>query len=117
MREPERDIGRLQDILQAADNIISFTEGHSREELNADKLRYYAVVKNVEIIGEAAYMLSLDFKEKYEHIPWKDIIRMRHVLVHGYATILPELLWNTALTEVPELKKQVAQMMNDINHH
>ena len=83
MREPERDYGRLQDIIQAADNILSFTEGHTQEQLSSDKLRYFAVVKNVEIIGEAAYMLSLEFKEKHTHIPWDDIIRMRHVLVHG----------------------------------
>lgn len=61
MREPERDYGRLQDILQAANNILFFTEGRSREQLSSDKLRYFAVVKNVEIIGEAAYMLSLEF--------------------------------------------------------
>lgn len=107
MREPERDNGRLQDIIQAAKHIISFTEGLSYEELSSDKLRYFAVVKNVEIIGEAAYMLSLDFKEKHPDIPWNDIIRMRHVLVHGYATILPELLWHTALVDVPLLKKQI----------
>ena len=114
MREPERDYGRLQDILLAADNIISFTEGHSQEELVSDKLRYFAVVKNVEIIGEAVYMLSLEFKEKYTNIPWNDIIRMRHVLVHGYATIQPELLWHTALIDVPELKTQVEAIVNNI---
>lgn len=115
MREPERDYGRLQDILQAANYIISFTEGLSQEELASDKLRYFAVVKNVEIIGEAAYMLSLEFKEKHTQIPWDDIIRMRHVLVHGYATIQPELLWQTALTDVPTLKAQVEAIINDIN--
>lgn len=115
MREPERDYGRLQDILQAANNIISFIEGHSKEELASDKLRYFAVVKNVEIIGEAAFMLSLEFKEKHTQIPWNDIIRMRHVLVHGYATIQPELLWHTALTDVPALKNQVDALINDIS--
>ena len=94
MREPERDYGRLQDIIQAANNILSFTEGHTQEQLSSDKLRYFAVVKNVEIIGEAAY------------------IRMRHVLVHGYATILPELLWHTALVDVPLLKEQVEAIMS-----
>ena len=111
MREPERDPGRLQDIIDAANHIASFTEGYSQEELAADALRYFAVVKNVEIIGEAAYMLSLDFKEKHSEIPWNDIIRMRHVLVHGYATILPELLWHTALVDVPMLKKQIEEIM------
>ena len=111
MREPDRDRGRLQDILQAADNILSFTEGYSQVELAKDKLRYYAVVKNLEIIGEASYMLSLGFKEKNSHIPWNDIIRMRHVLVHGYASILPELLWHTALVDVPALKDQITALL------
>jgi uncharacterized protein with HEPN domain len=111
MREPERDSGRLRDIIQAADNILSFTEGRSREELLSDKLRYYAVVKNVEIIGEAAYMLSPNFKNKHHHIPWNNIIKMRHVLVHGYATILPQILWQTALVDVPLLKKQIEDLL------
>lgn len=76
-----------------------------------DKLRYFAVVKNIEIIGEASYMLSLEFKKNNDHIPWNDIIRMRHVLVHGYASILPELLWHTALIDVPVLKEQVAAIL------
>lgn len=110
MREPERDPGRLQDIITAANHIISFTEGYSQDELAVDKLRFFVVVKNVEIIGEAAFMLSLEFKEKHNEIPWNDIIRMRHVLVHGYATILPELLWHTALVDVPLLKKQIEEI-------
>ncbi|MBO7575489.1 MAG: DUF86 domain-containing protein [Bacteroidales bacterium] len=110
MREPERDNGRLADIIEAANHIASFTEGFSLEELTNDKLRYFAVVKNVEIIGEAAYMLSLSFKEAHNEIPWNDIIKMRHVLVHGYATIMPELLWHTALIDVPQLKIQIERL-------
>ncbi|MBO6238722.1 MAG: DUF86 domain-containing protein, partial [Bacteroidales bacterium] len=64
------------------------------------------------IIGEAAYMLSLEFKEKHKQIPWKDIIRMRHVLVHGYATILPALLWQTAQEDVPALKRQIEEILS-----
>lgn len=62
MREPEREPGRLQDIITAANHIISFTEGYSQDELAVDKFRFFAVVKNVEIIGEAAFMLSLECK-------------------------------------------------------
>ena len=113
MREPERDNGRLLDIIQAANHIISFTEGYSLEELSADILRYFAVVKNVEIIGEASFMLSTDFKEKHTDIPWNDIIRMRHVLVHGYSTVLPELLWQTALEDVPRLKGQIEAILQE----
>ena len=116
MREPERDNGRLQDIIQAANLIFLFTDGFSMEDLSVDKLRYFAVVKNVEIIGEAAYMLSSEFKETHSDIPWNDIIRMRHVLVHGYATILPELLWHTALVEVPQLKIQIEDILGHSSH-
>ena len=104
-------MGRLQDIIEAANHIASFTDGYSQEELAGDKLRYFAVVKNVEIIGEAAYMLSLEFKTNHVEIPWNNIIRMRHVLVHGYATILPELLWHTALVDVPFLKRQIEEIL------
>ena len=107
MRDPERDPGRLQDIIQAANRIADFTSGFSKEQLLKDNLRFFAVVKNMEIIGEAAYMLSPAFKEEHSYIPWNDIIKMRHVLVHGYATILPELLWQSALNDVPVLRKQV----------
>lgn len=113
MREPERDPSRLKDIVQAAQNIAAFAEGFSLEELADDKLRYFAVVKNVEIIGEAAYMLSLEFKEKHNQIPWNDIIGMRHVLVHGYADVLPELLWHTALVDVPLLKEQIEGILRE----
>jgi uncharacterized protein with HEPN domain len=111
MRERDRDYGRLEDIIMASNNIMTFTEGHTEEELSVDKLRYFAVVKNVEIIGEAAYMLTPEFKEAHQDIPWDDIIKMRHILVHGYATILPELLWHTALIDVPELKKRIDNLL------
>jgi hypothetical protein len=52
-------------------------------------------------------MLTPEFKEAHQDIPWDDIIKMRHILVHGYATILPELLWHTALIDAPELKKSI----------
>ncbi len=103
MREPERDPGRLADIRNAANNLAEFTNGITYDVFVDDKLRYYAVLKNIEIIGEAAYMLSADFKNAHPNIPWKSIINMRHVLVHGYASVLPELLWETATRDVPNL--------------
>lgn len=103
MREPERDPGRLADIRNAANNLAEFTNGITYDVFVDDKLRYYAVLKNIEIIGEAAYMLSADFKNTHPNIPWKSIINMRHVLVHGYASVLPELLWETATRDVPNL--------------
>ena len=104
MREVERDPGRIQDMLEAADYIISFVEGLTYEQFFADKIRYFAVMKNVEILGEAANMLTEEFRVAHSEIPWKQVIKMRHVLVHGYSNILPEILWETATQDVPQLK-------------
>ena len=104
MREIDRDPGRIHDRLEAADYIISFVEGLTYEQFLADKIRYFAVMKNVEILGEAANMLTEEFRTAHSEIPWKQVIRMRHVLVHGYSNVLPEILWETATQDVPQLK-------------
>lgn len=103
MREPERDPGRIQDILTAAANVSEFAADLDFEQFCSDKLHYFAILKNVEIIGEAAYMISEYFKDSHPEIPWKDMIRMRHVLVHGYAEVLPEILWETVQVDIPSL--------------
>ena len=73
MREPARDKGRVEDILEAADYIKQFTDGVQFPSFLSDKLRYFAVLKNVEIVGEAAYMLSSEFKEAYPDLPWSQM--------------------------------------------
>lgn len=103
MREADRDPGRLGDILKAADNVKSFIVGYTCETFVADKMCYYAVLKNLEIIGEASYMLTKEFRERHSEIPWNTIIKMRHILVHGYATVLPEIMWQTATEDLPQL--------------
>ncbi len=110
MREAERDPGRIQDMLEAADYIISFVAGLDYEQFMSDKIRYFAVMKNVEIIGEAANMLTEEFKNSHSEIPWRQVIKMRHVLVHGYSNILPEILWETATQDVPQLKEMLLKI-------
>ena len=112
MREPARDEGRLIDIINACDNVLDFIQGQTKESFLFDKLRYFAVMKNIEIIGEASYMLSLEFKSKNSEIPWDAIIKMRHILVHGYATVLPDFLWETAAVDIPRLKQQIAEILH-----
>ena len=59
---------------------------------------------------EAANMLTDDFKSAHSEIPWKQVIKMRHVLVHGYSNILPEILWETAKQDVPLLKEMLLKL-------
>ena len=84
MREPLRDKTRLEHILEAIERLEKHAGSLSREELEADVLRYYGIVKNIEIIGEAANMLSSQFKETHTDVEWRPISNMRNFLVHEY---------------------------------
>ncbi len=112
MREADRDPGRLGDIIKAADNVMSFIAGHTCETFIADKMCYYAVLKNLEIIGEASYMLTKEFRDRHAEIPWNSIIKMRHILVHGYATVLPEIMWQTATEDLPQLVLSISAIIH-----
>ena len=111
MRERARDKGRLEDIIEYSNNVTMLIEGYSLESLVADKRTYYSVMKNVEIVGEAAYKLTKAFKNSHPKTPWKIIQGMRHILVHEYANIDDEELYNAAVNDMPELRKQVEKYL------
>mgnify|MGYP002624238729 CR=1 FL=1 len=111
MRERARDKGRLQDIVEYSNNVTLLIEGYSLAELVADKRTYYSVMKNVEIVGEAAYMLTKDFKKGHPETPWKIVQGMRHVLVHDYGNIVSTTLYDTAINDIPVLRRQVEKYL------
>ena len=87
MREPIKDRVRLEHMISAINRILDFMTGRSFDDLPKDKIEYYGIVKNIEIIGEAAYKLSSNFKCANNETPWSVIEKMRHVLVHDYYQI------------------------------
>jgi len=107
MREAVRNLDRLLHIQECMDNIQEFIGNKTYDEFVADKLLFFAVVKNVEIIGEAAYMLTKEFCEEHPNTPWKAIIGMRHVLVHGYYTTSKKFIWATIQQDLPTLRPQI----------
>lgn len=111
MREKARDKGRLQDIVEFAGNVTMLIDGYTFEALVGDKRTYYSVIKNVEVVGEAAYMLTKSFKKAHPETPWKVVQGMRHVLVHDYATIDNRELYNTAVNDIPVLRQQVEKYL------
>ena len=111
MRELVRDKGRLEDIVEYSANVIKIIENVEFEEFSSNILIYFSTMKNVEIVGEAAYMLTKEFKASHPEIPWKQVEGMRHVLVHGYSQVLPRILWATAKESIPEIKKHVERYL------
>ena len=113
MREPAKDRERLQHILDAINTIgQSRTKYSAPEEVN-DPIIFYCFVKHVEIIGEAVYMLSTEFREAHPEVEWEAIEGMRHVLVHGYYQIEPGQLWDTIDKDIPLLKPQIEKILSE----
>ncbi|UKK48080.1 DUF86 domain-containing protein [Prevotella sp. E9-3] len=113
MREPVRDRDRLEHIVEAIDRILGNTGLKSRDELEADNLRYYGIVKSIEIIGEAAYKLTRSFCREHAETPWEFIAKMRHVLVHDYYQIDPDAVWKVIQEDLPLLREQVSRYLSD----
>jgi len=113
MREQIRDKGRLEHILGAIDNVFEFMKDVDFESFMSNKLLKFGVIKNIEIIGEATYKLSKEFKEKHTEINWDVIIKMRHVLVHGYYKIRDEIAWDIIQKDLQPLKEQIQNLYNN----
>lgn len=114
MREQVRDKERLCHIKDAIDRIQCRIPTLSLENLLQDVLVYYGVVKNIEIIGEAVYKLSKEFKETHSMTPWEDVEGMRHVLVHDYYNIQPERVLHVIQNDLPSLKVQIEQYLSEM---
>lgn len=115
MREPSRDKERLQHIIEAADLVIEHSKGLTYEVFLNDKLRYGALVYYTMIIGEAGYMLSHEFVERYNEVPWADIAGMRHHIVHGYYKVDNRVLWNIIKNDIAPLRMQVQLYLDNID--
>ena len=104
MREKIKDKGRLEHILSSIDIILNNKSRYEYEDVINDPIVFYGFVKHVEIIGEAVYTLTKEFRETHPEVEWDVIEGMRHVLVHGYYKIKPNQLWNTIENDIPKLK-------------
>ena len=97
------DEERLRHMLDAAKEAMSFVEGRTRADLDRDRLLELGLVKEIEIIGEAAVSVTEAARALLPQIPWLDIIGMRHRLVHAYFDINLNVLWRTVQEDLPPL--------------
>ncbi len=115
MRDRNRDKVRLEHIIEAIDRLQTYAGQLSQEELDKDVLRYYGIVKNIEIIGEAARMITDDFKVLHPEVEWRSISDMRNFLVHEYFQVDSETVYSVIHNEIPELKEQVEYYLRYTN--
>lgn len=94
---------RLQHMVDYAREAVALVQGRTRADLDTDRMFGLALLKMVEIIGEAASRLPQDFRVAHPHIPWRSIIATRNRLVHGYDQINYRVLWDIVTSDLPPL--------------
>lgn len=92
---------RLKHMLDSAEEAVEFAVGKSRNDLDDDRKLLLAIIKSIEIIGEAASKISEARKAEDDSIPWKDIVGMRNRLSHGYFDVNLDVVWQTVKTDLP----------------
>jgi uncharacterized protein with HEPN domain len=101
----------IQDILQACDDILNFTQAmDSAGDLQNDRRTFLAVIHSIEIIGEAARQMPKSFREKHPEIPRRETIGLRNVIAHEYFGLDNEIIWDVIQTQIPLLAEQMKQV-------
>ncbi len=107
----ERDEVRLRDMLDAANKTQIFVDGKTRADLDTDDMLLFALVRAVEIIGEAAKYVAEETTDSLTLIPWKKIIGMRNRLSHGYQEVDHDIVWDAATVQIPELITELKKIL------
>jgi len=104
----------LIDILDSINDIENFIRGMNFEEFKRDKKTIYAVVRSIEVIGEATKKIPRALKDKHRVVPWKKMAGMRDRLIHEYFGIDVEILWKTVREDIPPLKQSIQNILESL---
>lgn len=102
---------RLRHMLDHAQEALSMVRGKKRQDLGQNRILELALVRLIEIIGEAAARVTPEGQEKYSSIPWPQIIGMRNRLIHGYNQVDLDVLWDTIEFDLPPLITKLEQIL------
>lgn len=103
----------IEDIRDAADRVVRYTQGLDFDAFVQTDLVFDAVVRNLEVIGEAAKNVPAGFRDRYPDIEWRKIAGLRDVLSHAYFGIDAEIIWDVVTNKLPGLQQQIAQILQE----
>lgn len=109
------DIVFIEHILESIYAIKDFSNNLSREELDSNRLKRSAIVREIEIIGEAAKNISDTLKENHKEVEWKDIAGARDKMIHHYFGVDLNIVWRIIKEDLPVLKKQIINIKNNLS--
>ena len=106
-------IDYLSDILENANKAILFTAGMSEDEFLQDEKTSFAVIRAIEVMGEATKKVPKGIREKYPYVPWREIAGTRDVLVHEYFGVNLRVIWKTVMDDLPSIIPLLEQILAD----
>jgi uncharacterized protein with HEPN domain len=111
MQKP--DTIRVQHMLDACREAVGFVSGKTRTDLEQNRMLVLSLVKEVEIIGEAASKVSAEVREEHPEIPWQEIVLMRNRLIHAYFDVDLDVVWETLQQDIPVLEQKLHKILNE----
>ena len=114
MRNPRDVTDYITDVLDAIEKIGLFIEGMDVASFATDDKTFFAVVRGLEVIGEAVKQVPTKIRERYPDIPWSEIAGMRDKLIHAYFGVDSAVVWVTATEDVPALKVRMRDVLKDL---
>ena len=113
MKEPRDYRDHLDDIFQAARKALDFVEGTDYEDFLRDDKTVYAVVRALEIVGEAARRIPSEIRDGFPEVPWRSMAGIRDKLIHDYVSVNLEVVWKTVTEDLPLLLPQIQRVLDD----
>lgn len=107
-----KDLARLKHMLDSTQAILTFARNRKRQALDKDRLFQSAVLRELEIIGEAAGRISEKTKKKFPQVPWKELVGLRNRLIHAYFDVDHDIVWKTIREYLPSFHAQLQQVLN-----
>ena len=109
-----RDAAYISHMLDCIAAVESFIKDMDEEGFKSSRMKQSAVVREVEVIGEAAKNISQSIKDTHSKIPWKDIIRTRDKMIHHYFGVDLKIIWNIITIDLPSLKKEIEMIRDEL---
>lgn len=105
----------VNDMIEAAERALGYVDGFTYPAFVADTRTFDAVLRNLEVLGEAAAQVPASFRERHPEVPWRQVVGLRNVVVHRYFAVDPETVWTIVTDQLPSLLPQLREIGSDLD--